>query len=300
MNNFSGIREILENNGYPIKDGGDYISTSAIFRNGDNPTAICIYPNDNLVIDFVTSEKYSIPTLIGRILGIEQKEKIDEYLESHNYNLSEKQKTIEEPIIKKTKILDASFLAKLKPDHSYWLGRGISKEVLEELRGGIYKDRYYFPIFDHLDKNKIIGLSSRDLSGKSVSKYKINSEKKTFVFPAFCCDSDIKSSKRVILVEGVPNCMSLMTVGIRGCLVLFGVEVSFAVINYLLRIPDIKIVISTDNDYAGRTGADKIYAKLRKYFDHDQIKIKILDKTKDINEFLVSDGKEAVKDFFNV
>ena len=290
------IKSFLEDHGYPILEGNNSISTSANFRGGDNKTALCIYLYDNLVIDFVTGEKYSIKTLISKVLGLDSEDETDEYMAKNELLISQSSKKIEEPTMTKQKILDNSFLEKLKPDHSYWLKRGISIEVLNELRGGVYKDRYYFPVFD--PNNQIIGLSSRDLSGKSPSKYRINGEKKNFLYPITCCDSDIKTQKQVILVEGIPNLASLMTCGIRHSLVMFGVDLSFTVINYLLRIPDVKIVISTDNDFAGREAADKIYSKLRKYFDYNQISIKIIDKHNDLNDFLVQEGQEAIRNFY--
>jgi len=288
------IKTILEKLGYELTPDKDGWRSTRLYANGDNSTALKIY-SDGGWTDFVDNRSGKFEELVAITLGNKPIDDAKEYLKNNDFESVTPSKKIEEPIMTKQKILDNSFLDKLNPDHSYWIKRGISLEVLKELRGGIYKGRYYFPVFEG---GKIIGLSSRDLTGKSPSKYKINGEKKNFLYPIFCCDKEIKESKRAILVEGVPNAATLMTCGIRTPIVLFGVDVSFTVINYLLKISGVKIIISTDNDFAGRTGADKAYSKLRKYFDYDQIEIRILDKTNDLNDYLISGGAEAVRNFY--
>jgi 5S rRNA maturation endonuclease (ribonuclease M5) len=297
-NNFN-IQNFLEENGYPIMLGTNYVQTAGLWREGDNKTAICIYPKDDLVCDFVTGEKYNISTLIGKILGIEDKNKLKEYLEQTGVEIDNAPKEIQSPIIKSIKVLNKDFISKLdRSDKSqeYWLKRGISLNILKEFQGGVYKNRYYFPIYN--PENQLIGWQYRNLLPNCEKRYLIRGEKKSFVYPVFACSKDIIDSKKVYLHEGIPDTLSLMSVGIRNNLVLFGTEISFAIINYLLRIPDITIIICQNNDDAGRDSSIKIRKKLLKYFDWSQVFIKeVRGKNKDLNDLLVNESPEKLKEW---
>jgi len=290
MNNYSGISEIqsiLEENGYPITMGNGYISTAGLWRDGDNKTAICIYPEKNLVIDFVMSEKYNIQTLVGKILGIQEPEKINEYLENKNYNPTIKNQELVEPIIKnEIKILDKSFINKLdKSDKAfdYWVNeRKISLDVIKSTGGGVYKNKFYFPINNQ--QNQLIGWQFRSLEKDAPKRYSIRGEKKNFLYGNL---DEIMKLKEVNLHEGIPDKLSMETIGINNNLVQFGTEISFSIINFLLRIPDIKIYLWQNNDEAGVESCEKNIRKLSKYFDYHQIiQCVIPDPYKDLNDVL--------------
>jgi hypothetical protein len=292
------IKEILEDNGYSVLDLGNYYKTSANWRGGDSLSSVTIY-KDGICIDHVSGEKFDYKTLICKVVGLEDKAKLDKYLEQAGAILELKSKEIEEPIIKSLKTLSKDFLEKLdKSDKAqeYWINRGISIDVLRELGGGIYKNKYYFGIFN--SKKELIGWQYRNLDKNCEKRYSIRGEKKNFVYPAFVCSNDIVKSRTVFLHEGLPDCMSLMTIGVRNNLVLFGTEISFSIINYLLKISDIKIIICQNNDDAGRDSSIKIRKKLLKYFDWSQVFIKELSgKNKDLNDVLVCDGAEALQNW---
>ena len=46
-------KEILENLGYKLSDHGSYWRTSALYRSGDNPTALQIYKDSGVWKDYV-------------------------------------------------------------------------------------------------------------------------------------------------------------------------------------------------------------------------------------------------------
>ena len=73
--------------------------------------------------------------------------------------------------------------------------------------------------------------------------------------------------------------------GIKNVIVTFGLDVSVAILNTLLRIDPDKIYISLNNDAsnnnAGNEAAKKVERKLLKYFNRDQIAIKL----PDLNDF---------------
>jgi len=139
------------------------------------------------------------------------------------------------------------------------------------------------------------------VEGETDKRYIIRGEKKNFVYPAFICANEIANSKRVYLHEGIADCASAMTVGIRNNLVQFGTEISFGIINFLLKIPDIEILICQNNDDAGRNASIKNRKKLLRYFDWSQVKIKeIHDPYKDLNDILMKENEQKLKQWFKI
>lgn len=278
------IKEILESNGYPVKEGPNYISTCAIFRGGDNRTAICIYPKDDLVIDFVTGEKYTIKVLIGKIFGIEESKKLDEFISENKILVVSENQLIGEKLISSKKKLDLSFLDKLKPIHDYWIDRGINKEILEELKGGEFNGRYHFPIFS---SGAFVGLTSRDVTGQSKIKWIHKGKKTEWIWPY---PKSVIEKQSVFLVES-PGCsLSLKSVGIGNNLCCFGLDCSFTIVNFLLTIPNIDITISLNSDARGQEGAEKLYKRFRKYFDWNKVNIKLPINAKDWNDLLLMEN----------
>jgi len=292
MNDFSGIKDILDNNGIQYQEFPNYLKCVAGWREGDSIGSVTIYPE--LVIDHVTGEKYGLNKLIGKILNTDDKEEIEKYLSNNNYNSAPKFE-LSEPLIKEIKTIKQDFIDKLdKSDaaHSYWVNRGIDLDLLKELKGGVYKNKYYFPVYN--SKNQCLGYSCRVIKGESDKHYLIRGQKKEFVYPAFVNSKDIIKPKKVYLVEGISDGISLMSAGIRNVLVLFGTECSFSICNYMLRIPDIQIVISVNSDSAGIKSSKKIRNKLCRYFDNRNI-LTILPKNhKDWNDVLTNDGRESI------
>ena len=71
--------------------------------------------------------------------------------------------------------------------------------------------------------------------------------------------------------------LNLWQSGIKNVLVTFGTSLSLPILNHMLKLDIKKIYISLNNDsnknMAGNIGADKIYARLKRYFDQRQLKI---------------------------
>ena len=85
------VAEILENLGYKLKKHPNYFQTSALYRSGDNPSSVVIYPHDNLVIDYALGEKFSIEALIGKTLKLEDYNKIEDWLKEKKRRSSGRQ-----------------------------------------------------------------------------------------------------------------------------------------------------------------------------------------------------------------
>lgn len=177
-------------------------------------------------------------------------------------------------------------LLKLKKDHSYWINRGIPEDVVSQFEGGVASSgkmagRYVFPIFNKYDQ--IVGFSGRDILGRSeVPKWKHIGNKSFWCFPAKLTLKAIKSKKEVFIVESIGDALALYNAGIDNFIVSFGLEISTAIINFLLKVDVSKIRIcfndDSENNSAGNEASEKAYNKLTKFFDRNQVVINLPSK----------------------
>lgn len=292
----NSIKSFLLENGYKVEDHNNYLKTNAIFRGGSDISSITIYPRDLLVIDHVTSEKYSVNKFLSLVLNVDEN-KISED-KRFNFTTQESVAELEQP-----KIFDPNLLGELLPIYDYWNGRAVSNETLIKLKSGLYngtkgslKNRYIFPIFN--SKGHIIGINGRDISNTNKIKWIIKGQKANFCYPAFYNSKIIQESGAVWLVESVGDLLALFSCGIENVLVLFGTELNLAIINYLLKINIKKIYISTNDDSlknnAGNDAAHKIQKRLQKYFRYDTIKIVLPKKENDWSDILQKNGKQEI------
>lgn len=294
------IEEVLGELGYKLNNRGYYYTTNAMYREGQDPTSLTIYPDKNLVIDWVSGERMSLERLVQMTLKLSTPIQAKEWLKTKNVNII---KVEEEPKLEEPQILPIKWLNYLTPDHSYWIKRGISEEVIKEFKGGIateqiprMKGRYCFPI---IQDGKLVGLQGRSLNGK-MPKYKIVGFKSGFLYDVERNLPYINQKREIILVESIGNALSLSTAGINNWMVLFGVSLSNQQLSKIISINPNRIIISTDNDNgAGNEGAQKIYARLIKFFDRKQIEVR-LPKLKDINEAIVKTGVDSIKEMYGL
>ena len=291
------IRDILLTNGYPVVESGDYINTAAMWRGGIDAKSVVIYYKDNHCIDFVDGSHFDIKKLVSLITN-KKTEELDSYFQKRNITLPPPS-----PKIKQVKIFDNSILNELLPIRDYWIKRGIDEKILQELKSGLYiskgilKGKYVFPVIN--SKNQITMLAGRDVGGNNKEWKWILRGSKSTVYPLFINRKDIVNNKEIILVEGIGDVLSLMTCGIRTSVCLFGTECGLPIINFLLKLQDIKVIIATNNDKAGLNSADKAYKRLSKYFDTRNINIKLPPEGfKDFNDLMIAKGKESILEWY--
>ena len=65
----SHLKSILTDLGYNLVDYGKYYRSNALYRNGDNKTALQIYKRSGYWIDFVTQESGNLNKLVALTLG---------------------------------------------------------------------------------------------------------------------------------------------------------------------------------------------------------------------------------------
>lgn len=283
------VYQILTDLGYKLKDCGKEYRAKPLYRESDNDTVLKIYKDSGHWFDFKENISGDFTSLVSMTLKLEDPAKAKEWLKDKNFSFVRSFEP-SKPLIKSTKKFDSEILQNLELNHEYWNKRNVTNDILIQFKGGVakagkMKNRYVFPIFDI--NNNIIGFSGRDVTNLSKIKWKHLGEKSDFLYPLFLNSKSIESQKEIILVESIGDMLSLWQAGIKNVLVIFGTNLSLGILNYCLKIDAKKIYISLNNDSnknnAGNIGAEKTYARLKRYFDDRQLKIALPTK-KDFGE----------------
>lgn len=283
------VYQILTDLGYQLKDYGKEFRAKPLYRDSDNDTVLRIYKDTGKWFDFKQNISGDINSLVQLTLKLESMDDASIWLKNKNFVFHINDET-SKPLLKSTKKFDPSLLSKLEKNNEYWVKRGISSATLNYFEGGVakngkMKNRYVFPIFD-INKN-ILGFSGRDITYQSKIKWKHLGEKNQFLYPLFANNNFIEQNKEVILVESIGDMLNLWENGIKNVIVIFGLNLGLPILNYMLKQDIRKIYISLNNDSqnnnAGNIGAEKIYSKLKRYFDSRQIQIALPSK-KDFGE----------------
>jgi len=287
--NSEEFQGILESIGYALIDCGDHWRTQALYRDGNNKTAVKIYKNTGVWMDFVQN-KGCMPFEALISLTVKDDKEVSKIIGSS----SKTTETLYTPkqTIEMEKIYPDSSLDRLFPNYHFYEQRNISKETQENFQAGLagvgkmYR-RMVFPIYN--EYNQIIGFSGRKVdSDNDYPKWKHIGRRNNWVYPAFnkktCVDEEITTKKEVVLVESIGDAMALYDQGIKNVLVIFGLSVNNNIVNYLNSKSIRHIYISTNNDKAseqnrGFIAALKSFLKLSKYFDLDMLTVKFPPKT---------------------
>lgn len=200
-----------------------------------------------------------------------------------------------EPTIETDKVYPESVLSELVPDYSYWVGRGITPEVLMKLESGLapstmkgkLSGRYVFPI--RSQTGHIMGFSGRLVGENSfapVWKHLVRSSK--CVYPLNVSGDSIRRNRRVVLVESIGDALSLMTAGIPEVLVLLGLSLNSRIMGALVAANPSRIFISTNNDLKGaknwgELGAGKVHRKLKGLFNEERLIVRLPQQGNDWN-----------------
>ena len=169
------IQETLESLGYKLSDRGKYWQTNAIFRNGDNKTAIQIYKDTGIWKDYVQQTPYMpLKKLVEITLGTTDEEVLKKYIKDQ-VDFSFTQKTSNEKL-EMEKIYPENWLEKLLPHYKFYNDKGISSDTLKTFKAGLATQghmyqRFVFPIYN--SNFNIHGFSGRDMvSSENRPKWK--------------------------------------------------------------------------------------------------------------------------------
>lgn len=275
---------ILESIGYNLIDCGDHWRAQAIYRDGDNKTAVKIYKNTGVWMDFVANSGSKPFEALVRLTLKDEKQLVeilgDAKLETST--LYTPKETIE-----MERIYPPSTLDRLFPNYHFYEKRKISKGTQEAFQAGLagvgkmYR-RMVFPIYN--EHGQIIGFSGRKVDEHTdYPKWKHIGRRNNWVYPALNTqtgvDEEIESTKEVVLVESIGDAMALYEQGIKNVLVIFGLSVNNNIVNYLSGKSIDHIFIATNNDdnsekNRGFIAALKSFIKLSNYFDLERLTVK--------------------------
>lgn len=297
------IESILLELGYNLTDRGKYWQTNAVYRDGNNRTAIQIWKDTGIWKDFVKNTRYSpFKRLIelsanGDIRKINELLKLIESDADAEFNVQPVEK------MEIDQFFDHDEIKTLLPHYSFYNKKKISDKTLEIYQSGFsmsgkMNGRFVFPIYDH--NKKVIGISGRHLLWKDVStfpKWKHIGRKGNWIYPIYLPHNKndifleaVENKKEIILVEGIGDSLALTEQGMLNHLVVFGLEISSKQMAFLSSLSLDRIIIATNNDKSkesnrGLEAAIKIYLKLIESFDISKIEIK-LPLMKDFGEML--------------
>ena len=281
------IQEILESLGYRILDRGNYWQSTAIFRNGDNKTALQIYKDSGVWKDYV-QETHFMPfqKLLELSLGTNDPKIIKKYMKEDDINLLSNKRP-QKAQVELENIYEEDGLKKLLPHFTFYQKRGVSSETLKFFKcglatGGKMYQRMVFPIYN--EYSQIHGFAGRNASASHPErpKWKHIGKKTRWVYPYYISPelfmNNVQEKGSVILVESIGDMLNLFDRGIKNVLVSFGLDISPKLICFLVSVCPKKIVLSFNNDKdkdenRGLNACLKSYLKLLNYFDPEKIKI---------------------------
>jgi len=291
MINTETIKTTLEELGYKLRDKGSYWQCSALYRGGDNETALQIYKDSGTWKDYVQDTPFkSFKELIMLTLNTNDPKVLNKYLNQDDIRFLSERKSTSTVKVETEKIYPEEWLSELLPHYKFYEDRGISKEILKMLRGGyatkghMYQ-RYTFPIYNRY--GQIHGFSGRDMTSKKDAKWKHMGKKSTWIYPAYVPleknglkikQVDLIDLNYIIIVESIGDCLNLMQHGYNNVVVSFGLDISSTLSCWIIEMGFDNIIISfnNDNSKSSNRGLDaciKNFLKLLNYFDKNLIKI---------------------------
>ena len=281
------IKTILSELGYKLSDFGNHWRTNALYRGGKNPTALQIYKDSGVWVDFVKNSAHlPFESLIEATLQTNDLEVIKKLTGGHDFSI-ERSSEIEKPKLEMEKTYPESVLSRLLPHYKFYNDKGVDSVVLHFFKSGLATEgamyqRFVFPIYN--SSGQIHGFSGRNMSKQSVDrpKWKHIGKKSTWIYPYYVGGENnivqdaIKSKGYVVLVESIGDLLNLHQNGIKNVLVTFGTSLSSSLICFLISLSCDKIVISLNNDSdkesnRGKIGSFKSYLKLLNYFPKEGI-----------------------------
>ena len=268
--------------GYQLKDFGNHWRANAVYRNGNNPSSLMIYKDTGVWRDFVEN-KTPMPfrRLVELTLNTRDANIVNKYVDYQNSTESE-DKNYKKEILEMERIYPNDCLKKLFPNFSFYEKRGIDESVQKMYKCGLasagkmYR-RIVFPIYN--DNSQIFGFSGRKVDDNTdAPKWKHIGLKSNWIYPAMIPDFP-EIIDEVILVESIGDSMALTQNEITNNLVMFGLDCSPKLLNFLVSKNLKQITISTNNDAnssinRGLIAGIKVLIKLSSFFDLDIIKIK--------------------------
>lgn len=179
-------------------------------------------------------------------------------------------------------------LERLFPNYSFYNKKNISDATLKAYKMGLATtgkmyQRFVFPVFN--EAGEICGFSGRHLNWSeemTAPKWKHIGDKREWVYPLFLPEyrQNLDIVDEIVLVESIGDSLALYEEGYKNHLVTFGLEVSPAILSFLLAGDYRKIILASNNDSSkeinrGKIAAIKNLIKLSSVFPIEMIDIKL-------------------------
>jgi hypothetical protein len=275
-------KEVLENLGYRLKDHGSYWRTNAVYRSGDNTTALQIYKDTGVWKDYVEDSVFMpFEALLQKTLNTKDPNVVKHYLKDDK-GAGAGRRIKQKNLLKEEKTYPSKALSRLLPHHDFYLKKGVSRETLEDFQCGLAMSgkmyqRVIFPVFRK--DGRIHGFSGRKVTEDERPKWLHMGKASGWFFPYYNIDKvkeAIEEKEAVHIVESIGDCLSLYDNGVKNVLVSFGLSISPRFISRLALLPLKKIFISFNNDSfssqnRGFEGAIKSIFKLVNSIDFESI-----------------------------
>lgn len=279
--NEAKIEEILTSLGYKLQDRGRYWQTSAIYRNGDNKTALQIYKDTGIWKDYVEQSAF-MP--FEKLLKVTLKTNSDEEIKKYKIkdDFFELKHTNSQRKIEMEKTYPETCLKRLLPHYKFYNDKGIDTETLKLFKAGLATEgkmyqRFVFPIYNL--NNQIHGFSGRDMAQSSDRpKWKHIGVKSKWIYPHLLSTDYVTKTQEVFLVESIGDLLNLYQNNIKNVFCTFGLEIPPSLISYLVGLNPEKIFICFNNDEnskynSGYNACLKNFIKLQSFFDNHKVYI---------------------------
>ena len=273
------IKAVLQDLGYKLSDSGSHWRTNALYRGGSNPSALKIYKDSGVWVDYVQASQFlPLKSLVSATLQTNDPETLKKILGADSLAASVVTPPTEPPRLDVEKTYSSNLLDKLLPHYKFYNDKGISTSTLNFFKGGLATEgamyqRFVFPIYN--SNGKIHGFSGRDMSGRQSSKrpkWKHIGKKSKWIYPFYVpfegklhpVQDVIVSKGEVVLVESIGDLLNCHEHGVKNVLPIFGTSLSSVLTCFL-------VSLASSSINRGEVGALKIYLKLLAFFDQSSI-----------------------------
>ena len=156
----------------------------------------------------------------------------------------------------------------------YYVDRGFSSQVLDKYDVGLSTkvgskayNRVVVPVYDD-DYSYMVGFSARAINEDTKPKWvhSENFDAGKYLYNYWYAKKEIAKSGIAILVEGPGDVWRLEEAGIKNSVAMFGTYLSEGQKDLLDMVGAMSLIVLTDNDEAGKIGAESIYKQCSKTY----------------------------------
>lgn len=286
-----------------LKKSGNTYRGKCPLHNGNNDSALSVYPENNSFYCFSCGKHGNIIDFVASLENIDYLEAIEMLAKEANIDISlDKDYCRQKTLYEKNRDQANRYYKKQSViiDHLI-VKRGLSKDTADAFYLG-YDDyngkAITIPLHDR--HGRIVGFCKRYLD--KLPKY-INSQnnelydKSEYLFNHYRAKNMLQNFNRLYVVEGYFDCMSAHQQGLA-CVAYCGSELTKGQIQEIKEIikhtPNVVIMYAPDNDDAGQSKISRVWEKFNEVAPKLDVRVvKIPEGQKDFNNVLVSGGQIA-------